>query len=50
MRTIRYIHAASTTGYTIATHQNREPERIVEEFSDEESEQWPESIDYETTL
>lgn len=45
---LRYIKASYSTGYTIAQYTSRESERIIEELSDEEYEQWKETSEYDT--
>lgn len=47
---LRYIRTSYTTGYTAAMYNSERTQDIVEEFSDDEYEDWKASIDLDTNL
>lgn len=47
---LRYIRTSYTTGYTLATYNSERTQKIVQELSDEEYEDWKASTDIDTNL
>lgn len=47
---LRYIRSSYTTGYTLASYNSERTHEIVQEFTDEEYEEWKASTDLDTNL
>jgi hypothetical protein len=47
---LRYIRTSYTTGYTAALYNSERTQEIVQEFSDDEYEDWKASTDIDTSL
>lgn len=47
---LRYIRTSYTTGYTLASYNSERTHEIVQEFTDEEYNEWKASTDLDTNL